>query len=74
MNRLIDDIDQIVENREKSLSLYFWLKDNNLLNTEVVDLYNRFWNNKLIPKEICKHENVVTAVGITTCYDCGMEF
>lgn len=75
MNRLIDDLDQIIEDKEKSTSVYFWLKENDLLNSENVEQYNRFRNNlKLKPKCICNHENVVHAAGLSTCYDCGEEF
>lgn len=75
MNRFIDDLDQIIEDKNKSMAIYFWLKDNDLLNKQQLDNYNRFRNNQMLQsKEECEHLNVIHAAGLSTCYDCGEEF
>lgn len=73
MNRLIDELDQVIEDKEKSLSVYFFLLETGLMDREKLEQYNRYRNLKLKDKSGCPHDNLVTAAGLTTCYDCGFE-
>lgn len=72
MNRLIDEINNIISDTNKSLEIYFLLRDNELLNMNSLVHYNRYRNNAKKQKT-CKHHNVVDAAGITVCYDCGKD-
>jgi hypothetical protein len=76
MNRLFDDLDQIIEDKAKTLQVYYFLKDHNLFDEFQLLQYNRFRNNKrqLIPVAECDHKNIVHAAGLSICYDCGLEY